>query len=104
MRIGSTLPRSFYNVPRPRSALVRERLRCVAIWETLLRQGMTTGAASQAVGVSRATLYRWRKRLETQGGRVGGAESEAPAGASVPHSAGYRGGSAASVERYAPCG
>ena len=67
MRIGSTLPKSFYNVPRPRSALVRERLRCVAIWETLLRQGMTTGAASQAVGVSRATLYRWRKRLETQG-------------------------------------
>ncbi len=28
MRMGSTLPRSFYNLPRPGSAPVRERLRC----------------------------------------------------------------------------
>ncbi len=56
MRIGFTLPKSFHNVPRPRSALVRERLRCVAFWETLLRQGMTTEEASAALGVSRATL------------------------------------------------
>src|SRR5512136_142798 len=45
----------------------RERLRCVACLRTLREQGVDSGRASQAMGISRATLYRWEKRLEEQG-------------------------------------
>ena len=90
MRIGSTVPRSFYNGLRAGSAQVRQRLPCVAFWETLLPQGMTTkeanrvggtqpgggSVASHAVTVAQATG-------NAGAGRVGGAALEAQAGAAA---------------------
>jgi len=45
----------------------RERLRYVGCFQSLRGQGMSGSRASQAMGISRATLYRWEKRLEEEG-------------------------------------
>jgi len=64
------LPRVFYHMarhPPPQlSHQAQERLRWLSAWEALLKQGLTTGEASEALGISRASLYRWRARLKTQ--------------------------------------
>ena len=68
------LPRVFYHMARyspPQvSPQAQERLRWLSAWETLLKGGLTTGEASEALGISRASLYRWRARLKTQGPRT----------------------------------
>ena len=70
------LPRVFYDTmarhspPQP-SHQAQERLRWLSAWEALLKGGLSTGEASEALGISRASLYRWRSRLKTQDPRTG---------------------------------
>ncbi len=46
------------------SSQARDRLRLVASFEQLRDKGISGEEAAQILGKSRATLYRWRKRLE----------------------------------------
>src|SRR5665811_1801975 len=45
----------------------KQRERTLIIWETLCEQGMNREEASKVVGVSRASLYRWKRRLQLDG-------------------------------------
>jgi putative transposase len=45
----------------------RERLRYVSLFRSLREEGMSAIQASELLGISRATLYRWEKRLEEEG-------------------------------------
>ena len=45
----------------------KQRERALTIWETLCQQGMNREEASKVVGVSRASLYRWRHGLQLEG-------------------------------------
>ena len=45
----------------------RERSRYVSCFRSLREQGLSSNRASQVIGISRATLYRWEKRLEEEG-------------------------------------
>ncbi|OGO03394.1 MAG: hypothetical protein A2Y72_02060 [Chloroflexi bacterium RBG_13_53_26] len=45
----------------------RERLRYVSCFQSLRKQGLSASKASEVMGISRATLYRWEKRLEEEG-------------------------------------
>jgi putative transposase len=45
----------------------RERLRYVSFFRCLRKKGMSASQASEVMGISRATLYRWEKRLEEEG-------------------------------------
>src|SRR5512136_113774 len=45
----------------------RERLRYVGCFRSLREQGMSGSQASEAMGIPRATLYRWEKRLQEEG-------------------------------------
>lgn len=46
---------------KPRSGVVEERRSAVVRFAQAMRDGLTSHAAARAVGVSRATLYRWAK-------------------------------------------
>jgi len=66
-----TVPRSFHSLARqapvdlpPRA---QERLCLLSVWQTLRAKGWTGQEAAQALGVSRATLYRWQQRLRQYG-------------------------------------
>jgi putative transposase len=50
----------------------RERSRYVSCFRSLRECGVSSIEASKIIGVSRATLYRWERRLEVQG--IGGLE------------------------------
>jgi len=52
----------------------RERLRYVSCFRSLREQGMSSAQASRAMGIPRATLYRWGRRLEEEG--LGGMEDK----------------------------
>lgn len=52
--------------PSARAALRRDAL---IRWETARRQGLSAQQAAQAVGIPRATLYRWQKRPEPRSRR-----------------------------------
>lgn len=45
----------------------RERSRYVSCFHSLREQGVSSREASQVIGFSRATLYRWKRRLEVEG-------------------------------------
>jgi putative transposase len=45
----------------------RERVRYVSCFRSLRDQRMPSSQASKAIGIPRATLYRWEKRLEEDG-------------------------------------
>lgn len=45
----------------------RERLRYVACFQSLRKRGVSARQASEDLGISKATLYRWEKRLEEEG-------------------------------------
>jgi len=45
----------------------RERSRYVSCFRSLREQGLSSNKAGQVIGISRATLYRWEKRLEEEG-------------------------------------
>ncbi len=65
------LPKPFYRVqgvhPVEPSAIARERLRLLDLWETLQLLGLSAGEAAARVGVSRSSLFRWRERLKASG-------------------------------------
>jgi transposase InsO family protein len=65
------LQREFYQLskhpPVKVSAIAKAREHHLAVWEALQQQGMSTEAASHVVRISRATLYRWKKRFREQG-------------------------------------
>jgi putative transposase len=45
----------------------RERSRYISCFRSLREQGVSGSKASQIIGISRATLYRWEKRFRVQG-------------------------------------
>lgn len=65
------LQRQFYQVvkhpPVEMSGKAKERLRMLNAWEGLRGRGESGKTAAETLGISRATLYRWRNRLERQG-------------------------------------
>ena len=50
----------------------KERSRYISCFCSLREQGVSSSEASQIIGISRATLYRWERRLRVQG--IGGLE------------------------------
>ena len=67
------LPRAFYQIARHRPQEVTEqaaqRLRWVCAWQRLLEQGQSSTQAAHLLGIPRATLYRWRRKLVQDGPR-----------------------------------
>jgi len=65
------LPRAFYHVgrrpPPVLSPKAEQRLRWLSCWQKMQEHGVSGAEASQALGLPRSTLYRWRKRLREQG-------------------------------------
>ena len=45
----------------------KERLRYIGCFRSLQEQGLSNTKASEVLGISRSTLYRWQKRLEEEG-------------------------------------
>lgn len=70
MRVVS-LPKPFYHIsrhlPPDLTKEAQERSRWLSCWLALREQGLSSTAASQTLGLSRPTLYRWLKRLKEQG-------------------------------------
>lgn len=68
MQVVGLLPRALYDLARTtvhREA--EERLRWVRCWQTLRRQGLTSSAAAETLGLPRSTLYRWQRKLSEEG-------------------------------------
>lgn len=65
------LPRTFYHMarhlPPALSPQAQERLRWLSAWGALRKEGLSSAQASQALALSRSSLYRWQKRLKQQG-------------------------------------
>lgn len=65
------LPKVFYQLARHRplelSPQAHDRLRWVLAWQALREQGLSSTEASERLGLSRPTLYRWLGRLQQQG-------------------------------------
>ena len=65
------LQRQFYhlakkNIPKP-SEEAKHREKHLQAWKALRKAGLSSVEASQALGISRATLYRWQARLKSEG-------------------------------------
>ena len=69
-----TLPRAYFYLAGHRlprlSPKGQDRLRLLSAWQALRRQGLNSTQASQTLEVSRASLYRWQRRVR-QGGLRG---------------------------------
>lgn len=67
------LPKPFYTLARYApvrlSPQAEQRERALRCWQALRGYGCSIPEASRLVGVSRATLFRWQKRLKEQGPR-----------------------------------
>lgn len=67
------LPGSFYRAarlnPTSLSKTAEDRLRWLNAWDALQQQGLSSTEASARLGIARATLYRWKLRLEREGPR-----------------------------------
>jgi transposase InsO family protein len=65
------LQKQFYQLIKHPPVQINEqaknRLRLLSAWETIRKQGATGETAARAIGISRATLYRWQQRLEKSG-------------------------------------
>ena len=65
------LPSAFYQIarlkPHKLSPKAQERLRWLSVWQRLRDRGISGHEAAELVGVPRATLYRWLRRLKSQG-------------------------------------
>jgi putative transposase len=70
MRLVS-YPRSFFciarHAPVELSPKAQERLRLLQAGRRLHQRGISWAEAAEVVGVSRASLYRWERRLEREG-------------------------------------
>jgi putative transposase len=53
--------------PPELSPKAQERLRCVNAFRALIQQGLHSEESAQVLGIPRATLYRWYRRLKSQG-------------------------------------
>ena len=65
------LQKQFYqlakkNILRPGEE-AKHREKHIKAWEALRKAGLTAQKASKEIGISRATLYRWQKRLRSEG-------------------------------------
>ncbi|MGA2112548.1 MAG: helix-turn-helix domain-containing protein, partial [Anaerolineales bacterium] len=64
-------PRSFFciarHVPVELSPKAQERLRLLRAWQAMNQRGLTRVEAAKVLRVSRATLYRWQKRIRREG-------------------------------------
>jgi putative transposase len=64
-------PSSFYKVARQApvelSAKAGERLRWLRAWRALIESGQSSQQAAETLHMARSTLYRWEKRLKTEG-------------------------------------
>lgn len=64
-------PRSFYYVsrhgPMELSAKAADRLRWLKAWQALKGRGIGSQQAADVLQLSRASLYRWERRLKAQG-------------------------------------
>jgi transposase len=45
----------------------KHREKHIMAWEALRKAGLTAQEASKEIGISQATLYRWQKRMRTEG-------------------------------------
>ena len=65
------LQRGFYRLSRidvqELSPVARERLRILRLWDALRQKGTNSFEAAELLGLSRSTLYRWKKRLQGEG-------------------------------------
>lgn len=72
MRIIS-LPKEFYYVAKHRSVAISAaadgRMQKLNLWKVLKQKGISDQEAIELLRVSRATLYRWKKRLREKGPR-----------------------------------
>ena len=68
MHIRYHLPKEFYQLvkrkPRQLTNKAKARLQTLTAWQALRKAGYSAQRASLELGVSRATLYRWQKRLK----------------------------------------
>ena len=71
MHIRYHLPKEFYQLvkhkPKSLSIKAKSRLNTLVAWQALREAGWTTERASLRLGASRASLYRWQKRLTERG-------------------------------------
>jgi putative transposase len=76
------LPKAFYHFsihgPVSLSEKADRRLQVLDLWKALKQKGTKDSEVSQLLRVSRASLYRWKKRLEQQGLRGLEAKSRRP--------------------------
>jgi transposase len=68
MYIRYNLPKEFYQLvkrkPRQLTNKAKGRLQTLTAWQALRKAGYSTQRVCLELGVSRATLYRWQKRLK----------------------------------------
>ncbi len=67
------LQKQFYQLSKHPPIQINERaknrLRLLSAWEAMRKKGSTSEEASNIIGVSRATMYRWKRRLEKGGAK-----------------------------------
>jgi len=67
MHIRYHLPKEFYQLvkrkPIALSEKAKHRLQMLQAWQALREMGLSAEQASQKLGMGRATIYRWQKRL-----------------------------------------
>ncbi len=67
MHIRYHLPKEFYQLvkrkPRELSIKAKARLQTLRAWQALREMGLSADQACQKMGIARATVYRWQKRL-----------------------------------------
>jgi len=67
MHVRYHLPKQFYQLvkhkPKELSNQAKGRLQTLRAWQALREAGYSADQASRKIGVARATVYRWQKRL-----------------------------------------
>ena len=65
------LQKEFYHLAKmpviQASEEAKQRDRTLRVWETLCQQGMNREEVRKVVGVSRASLYRWKRGMQLEG-------------------------------------
>jgi len=67
MHVRYHLPKQFYQLvkhkPTELTIKARYRLQTLTAWQALREAGLRADQACQKLGVARATVYRWEKRM-----------------------------------------